>query len=374
MKKLPSEKNYLPISEAAKYLGISLDTLRRWDKTGLIKSRRLDGKNRYFSTEDLKKHLSNRPLSISEVSKKFDLSATTLRRLEARGLLKPQRSKAGVRVFDSTTIDAFLKSDYYQRKLTLKKVRTTLKKTPVIKTLPSSPKQLSGEESSDNKSDNKPASYKTTRPVLSHFIAISSATFILLSAVGLGNVFLYKTQNYEMVPLPVVLGEKITVPVKNPAPIENSEPEEVSSASSEEVLFENPASPLEKYISESLNMINENRQKRYSQADLLRLIEIAATDSGKIAIHEQPDTLSSVVGSAENSEVFEFLSFNSGWIELRLHESTRSGFIQEKNAVVKEFEFLTPQSGWTNLYDSTRSGLTGPAESVKESLYDQSLN
>lgn len=370
MKKLPSEKNYLPISEAAKYLGISLDTLRRWDKTGLIKSRRLDGKNRYFSIEDLKKHLSNRPLSISEVSKKFDLSATTLRRLEARGLLKPQRSKAGVRVFDSATIEAFLKSDYYQRKLTLKKARATLKKTPSIKTLPSSPKQSSNEESYDN----KPASYKTTRPVLSHFIAISSATFILLSAVGLGNVFLYKTQNYEMVPLPVVLGETISVPVKDPAPIENSEPEEVSSASSEEVLFENPASPLEKYISESLNMINENRQKRYSQADLLRLIEIAATDSGKIAIHEQPDTLSSVVGSAENSEVFEFLSFNSGWIELRLHESTRSGFIQEKNAVVKEFEFLTPQSGWTNLYDSTKSGSTGPAESIKESLYDQSLN
>lgn len=371
MKKLPSQNNYLPISEAAKYLGVSLDTLRRWDNTGIIKSRRLDGKNRYFSIEDLKKNLSNRPLSISEVSKKFDLSATTLRRLEARGILKPQRSKAGVRVFDSAAIESFVKSDYYQRKLILKKAKNTPKKAPSIKTLTPSGKQPSAEESFDNNQ----TSFKTTRPVLSHFVAISSATFILLTVVGLGNVFLYKTQNYEVVPLPIVLGEKISViPVKDPAPIENSEPEEVSAASSEEVLIENPTSPLEKYISESLNMINEKRQKRYSQSDLLRLIEIAATDSAKIAIHQQPDALSSVVGSAENNEVFEFLSFNSGWIELRLHESTTSGFIQEKNAVVKEFEFLTPQAGWTNLYESTSSGLTGPSESVKEPLYDQSLN
>jgi replicative DNA helicase len=89
-----SQINYLSISEAAKFLGVSQDTLRRWDKTGLIKSKRLDGKNRYFSSEDLKRNKTNRPLSISEVSKKLNISPTTLRRLESRGVITPSRNKA----------------------------------------------------------------------------------------------------------------------------------------------------------------------------------------------------------------------------------------------------------------------------------------
>lgn len=369
MKKLPSQKNYLPISEAAKYLGVSLDTLRRWDKTSIIKSKRLDGKNRYFSIEDLKKNLSNRPLSISEVSKKFNLSATTLRRLEARGILKPSRNKAGVRMFDSATIESFMKSDYFQRKKhSLNKTKTASKKLSALKKSRSSFNEVPLKKDQDTKSAPK----QSPRPILGHFIAVSGATFVLLLVVGLGNIFLFKTQNYEVLPLPMVLGEKITAPMRDPA-VQETESDKITTASSEEVLIENPTSPLEKYIADSLNMINEKRQKRFSQSDLLRLIEIAATDSGKINIHEQPDTLSSVVGSAENNEVFEFLSFNSGWIELRLHESTRSGFIQEKNAQIKEFEFLTPESGWVNLYEGTNSTLLQP-QYTKEPEHDQSTN
>lgn len=351
---LSSQIDYLPISEAAKFLGISLDTLRRWDKTGIIPSKRLDGKNRYFALSDLKKNLSNRPLSISEVSKKFNISSTTIRRLEARGVIKPSRSKAGVRVFDSATIEAFIKSQYFQRKKhTLKKPKTPPKKAQILKqNQPIKEAPVKKELDTNSTLDQAPKSAP------GHFLAISSAAFVLLIVVGLGNVFLFKTQNYEMLPLPMVLGEKITAPLRVPAPQSIQEPEETASISSQEILIENPESPLEKYIADSLNMINEKKQKRFSQSDLLRLIEIAATDSAKIDIHEQPDTLSSIVGSAQSSEVFEFLSFNSGWVELRLHESTRSGFIQENYALVKEFEFSTPESGWTNLYESASSALT----------------
>ena len=359
---LPSQIDYLPISEAAKFLGVSLDTLRRWDKTGVIKSKRLDGKNRYFALSDLKKNKSNRPLSISEVSKKLNLSATTLRRLEARGVIKPLRNKAGVRVFDSATIESFMKSQYFQtKKYILKKPKTHSKKAQS-----QAPLQTVKESAIKKEVDTNSAFDQAPKSSLGHFIAVSSAAFVLLIVVGLGNIFLFKTQNYEMLPLPMVLGETITAPAADPAP-QTITPDEVSSASSKEIIIENPESPLEKYIAGSLDMINQQKQKRASQSDLLRLIEIAATSSAKIDIHDKPDAYSSVIGSAGGSEVFEFLSFNSGWIELRLHESTRSGFIPENYALVKEFEFLTPENGWTNLYESTSSAsteTTGPKEGV----------
>jgi excisionase family DNA binding protein len=48
-------KDLLSIGAAAKYLSVSIDTLRRWDKEGKIHSTRIDGKNRFFSFKELKK-------------------------------------------------------------------------------------------------------------------------------------------------------------------------------------------------------------------------------------------------------------------------------------------------------------------------------
>lgn len=365
---LSSPTNYLPISEAAKFLGVSLDTLRRWDKSGTIKSKRLDGKNRYFSVEDLKKNLSNRPLSISEVSKKFNISSTTLRRLEARGIIKPLRSKAGVRVFDSATIESFVKSNYFKRKQhTLKKPKTASKKAQILKQA----KTIKQSSIKKNLEANSALDY-TPKPVLGHFLAISTATFILLVVVGLGNVFLFKTQNYDLLPLPMVLGEKITASPRETAP-QIIEPEETTSISAQEVVIEEPVTPLEKYIAGSLNMINEVKQKRSAQPGFLRLVEVA-TDSA--TLHEKPDFLSSIVGTGLKDEVFEFLSFDSGWIQVKLHQSTQSGYLQEQYATVKEFEFSTPQlSGWSNINESSSSALTfDPIEATKEGTYDQSAN
>lgn len=368
-KSLSSSTNYLPISEAAKYLGVSLDTLRRWDKSGIIKSQRLDGKNRYFSITDLKKSKSNRPLSISEVSKKLNISTTTLRRLEARGLITPTRNKAGERLFDSKTVELFLKSDYFKRKkYTFKKVKTSKKDQLLLKNQVKNdtPKQAP---------EPKPASKFEPKPFLGNFIAISSAVFVLLVTVGLGNIFLFKTQNYEMIPLPVVLGEKINIPPSDPAP-QIIEPEETSSVSTDQIQIEEPQTPLEKYIAESLNMINKKKQHiASSQSDLIRLVEIAvASDSAKIAIRQNPDAQSPVIGSAAGGEIFEFLAFDSGWVQFKLHESTSSGFIQEKYGLVKEFNFSSPESGWSNINESTQSASLDTVLATKEAQNDQSAN
>lgn len=44
----------LSIGEAADYLGVSIDTLRRWEKKGKIPTYRSPGGHRYFKEEDLK--------------------------------------------------------------------------------------------------------------------------------------------------------------------------------------------------------------------------------------------------------------------------------------------------------------------------------
>jgi DNA-binding transcriptional MerR regulator len=329
----------------------------------LIKSKRLDGKNRYFSSEDLKRNKTNRPLSISEVSKKLNISPTTLRRLESRGVITPSRNKAGERIFDSSTIETFLKSEYFQRKKnTIRKQKPLPKKEePVSQVLKEDTKS---EPNSDLSSEQK------TRPFLANFVAISTATFLLLLTVGLGNIFLFKTQNYEVLPLSMVLGEKITAttPLSIPAPIET---EHEQTSSMEQVQIQEPETALEKYLAQSLKMINEEKEyKKSFNSDYLRLVEIA-TDSG--VIRQQPDILSPIVGSPSTGEVFQFLSFDSGWVGLKLHESTQSGFIQEQYVQVKEFEFSVPESGSNNANESTNSALMEQSD-VKEGTNDQSIH
>ncbi len=52
---MPSTQNgdLLPIGEAARRLGVSVTTLRRWDDNGLIRSTRTLGGQRRFLTEDV---------------------------------------------------------------------------------------------------------------------------------------------------------------------------------------------------------------------------------------------------------------------------------------------------------------------------------
>src|SRR5438034_902712 len=96
---LPKTKKLVSISEAAKILAVSIDTVRRWDKIGTLHSQRPDRKNRYFSIDELEKVKFSQPLGISEVAKRLGISATTLRRLDKKNLIKPQRNNNGERVY-----------------------------------------------------------------------------------------------------------------------------------------------------------------------------------------------------------------------------------------------------------------------------------
>lgn len=48
------EDTYLMrIGEAAKYLGVHIETLRRWDRSGKLRARRLPGGGRRYSKSEL---------------------------------------------------------------------------------------------------------------------------------------------------------------------------------------------------------------------------------------------------------------------------------------------------------------------------------
>ncbi len=67
------EKKLLTIGEAADFLGVSIQTLRRWDLSGNLKSIRLNPKgNRYYNIEDLRLMLNDlSKLAWEWVSKDF---------------------------------------------------------------------------------------------------------------------------------------------------------------------------------------------------------------------------------------------------------------------------------------------------------------
>ena len=53
------DKNLLTISEAAEFLGVSIDTLRRWDSKGKLKALRSSGGHRYYSKDQLENFVLN---------------------------------------------------------------------------------------------------------------------------------------------------------------------------------------------------------------------------------------------------------------------------------------------------------------------------
>jgi excisionase family DNA binding protein len=110
--KLPKngERELVPIGQAANFLGVSIDTVRRWETAGKISSIRLDGKNRYFSLAELRKYKKARPLKVSEAAKKLGVSPSTLRRREKEGLISPVRGKKGQRFYSKEAVELLAKS------------------------------------------------------------------------------------------------------------------------------------------------------------------------------------------------------------------------------------------------------------------------
>ncbi len=69
---------WMPIGEAAKYLGISRDTLRRWGKRGKIKAVRSPTNRRYYTKKQLDKIMSTgkEEKKVNKLEKKLSINKT----------------------------------------------------------------------------------------------------------------------------------------------------------------------------------------------------------------------------------------------------------------------------------------------------------
>ena len=113
---LPNEGQLISIGKAAKLLGVSVDTARRWDKTGKLHSVRTRTNKRYFKMSEIELITNSKQLSISEAAKVMGVSPTTLRRLERKGEIKPKRNTRGERIYTQSTIDDYNKQKEQSKK------------------------------------------------------------------------------------------------------------------------------------------------------------------------------------------------------------------------------------------------------------------
>ena len=103
---IPANNDLLSITKAASLLGVHPDTLRRLDQKGHVVPKRGPQGERLYSAGDiaLLKQLINKPVnersfSIQEAANILKVTPQTVRRWEKGGLIKPARTLGGQRVF-----------------------------------------------------------------------------------------------------------------------------------------------------------------------------------------------------------------------------------------------------------------------------------
>lgn len=102
------EKLY-SIGQAAQILGVSIDTIRRWEQKGTLKAQRTAGMLRRFTGKELldyQKEAQNQDLlvPISKAAQELHVSIQTLRRWDKSGKLRAERGPDGGRMYRLKTI------------------------------------------------------------------------------------------------------------------------------------------------------------------------------------------------------------------------------------------------------------------------------
>lgn len=124
-------KGYVTVGKAAKYLGVSIDTVRRWETSGRLHAVRLDGKNRYFAVRELRQFRARQPLSTTEVAARLKMSESSVRRLEEQGLLVPGRDDSNRRTYSEHAVEQYLDAKTERKEKPL----ITITKIPAIKSV-----------------------------------------------------------------------------------------------------------------------------------------------------------------------------------------------------------------------------------------------
>ena len=100
---LDESRRVLTVSQAAKFLKVSVDTLRRWDRSGKLTTRRSPGGNRRYSKEDLRNFKktgtssNDTLLTVKDAAEKLQVSPLTIRRWDNEGKIKVTRDESNYR-------------------------------------------------------------------------------------------------------------------------------------------------------------------------------------------------------------------------------------------------------------------------------------
>lgn len=100
---------YYTIGQTARKLGVSIDTIRRWEKAGKITAIRGSNGSRLFDTTSIARLLPESDddhYSVSQAANYLDVSAATLRRWDRENKLKPKRTLGNERVYTKTQLDS----------------------------------------------------------------------------------------------------------------------------------------------------------------------------------------------------------------------------------------------------------------------------
>lgn len=106
----------LTISQTARILGVSLKTLRRWEKQGKIEAKRSKMGRRIYSREIISKFYPNYKVTsksmvkIGAAAKILGVSIMTLRRWDKKGKLRATVTPGGTRLYSQEEINLFKKS------------------------------------------------------------------------------------------------------------------------------------------------------------------------------------------------------------------------------------------------------------------------
>ncbi len=75
---MEEQTQWIAIGEAAKYLGVSKDTLRRWEKAGKLQVQRSPTNRRYYTKSQLDELISQRNVPISSIPPKIEKTDSSL--------------------------------------------------------------------------------------------------------------------------------------------------------------------------------------------------------------------------------------------------------------------------------------------------------
>ena len=317
---LPTDKLLVSISKAAEVLDVSIDTIRRWEKAGTLKCVRPNGKDRYFSIEELEKHRFSKPLSISQASEQLGVSTTTLRRLEKKGLIKPERNGNRERMYNKDSLKEFLDSQYFSKKRGVRsKILETLE-SKEDKAVPITPKVVDNVQETEKVVESiiheaRPEPTESSEEI--HLapnlkplqripeIVVATMVFVLLVTFGMRNITVSASERPEL----AVLGIK-TIPFT----IESTKP----SPTPTPTLTPTPV------------VMEEVKPK------VMLTVKIEeASANASVNIRQKPTANSEKVGKAKDGDTFEFVSIDSGWYEVKLADES-TGFISAIYIVKEE--------------------------------------